>query len=181
MKAVMPEAEASSKAKFDAYAESYDKLHQQGVAASGEDSEYFTLYKLDCLKRLRASGPVMDYGCGIGNLTTHLASAFSEVHGFDPSPASVEVARKQTPGARFWSEIHGAPSEFFGTVVLSCVLHHIPPQERAETLKNALRLLQPGGRLVVFEHNPLNPLTRKVVRDCPFDDDAILLWPRELR
>jgi hypothetical protein len=35
--------------------------------------------------------------------------------------------------------------------------------------------------VVVFEHNPLNPLTQKSVRDCPFDDDAILLFPWELR
>ena len=33
----------------------------------------------------------------------------------------------------------------------------------------------------MFEHNPWNPVTRRAVADCPFDDDAILLWPRELR
>jgi hypothetical protein len=41
--------------------------------------------------------------------------------------------------------------------------------------------LAPGGRLFVFEHNPYNPLTRRAVRDCPFDDDAILLPPGEVR
>ena len=30
-----------------------------------------------------------------------------------------------------------------------------------------------------FEHNPFNPLTRWVVAHCEFDDDAVLLWPRE--
>ena len=41
--------------------------------------------------------------------------------------------------------------------------------------------LEPGGRLFVFEHNPYNPLTVRAVKMCPFDDDAILLPPRELR
>ena len=35
--------------------------------------------------------------------------------------------------------------------------------------------------MVVFEHNPLNPLTRRAVATCAFDDDAILLWPWEAK
>jgi hypothetical protein len=42
------------------------------------------------------------------------------------------------------------------------------------------RVLKPGGNVFVFEHNVLNPLTLKAVRDCPFDEDAILLPRREL-
>ncbi len=42
-------------------------------------------------------------------------------------------------------------------------------------------LLAPGGRLVIFEHNPLNPVTRRAVAACPFDDNAVLLWPWEVK
>jgi len=42
-------------------------------------------------------------------------------------------------------------------------------------------VLKPGGLAVIFEHNPLNPVTRYVVRSCPIDDDAVLLWPRQLK
>ena len=35
--------------------------------------------------------------------------------------------------------------------------------------------------MFVFEHNPYNPVTRRAVQQCPFDDDAILLSPREVR
>ena len=41
-----------------------------------------------------------------------------------------------------------------------------------------LRLAQrmkPGSRLVIWEHNPFNPVTRLLVRMCPFDGDARLL------
>jgi hypothetical protein len=34
--------------------------------------------------------------------------------------------------------------------------------------------------VAVFEHNPLNPLTRLVVSRCEFDDDAVLLRPRRV-
>ena len=37
------------------------------------------------------------------------------------------------------------------------------------------RVLKPGGIAAVFEHNPLNPLTRLAVKRCEFDADAVLL------
>jgi hypothetical protein len=40
--------------------------------------------------------------------------------------------------------------------------------------------LAPGGGVLFFEHNPHNPVTRRVVQACPFDEDAILLTRREL-
>jgi hypothetical protein len=42
-------------------------------------------------------------------------------------------------------------------------------------------LLAPGGRLVVFKHNRLNPVTRRVVALCPFDDGARLLYPWQVK
>lgn len=43
------------------------------------------------------------------------------------------------------------------------------------------RVIKPGGRAVVLEHNPFNPLTRIVVARCPFDADAELLTARSAR
>src|SRR5205085_10701942 len=42
------------------------------------------------------------------------------------------------------------------------------------------RVVRPGGLVAVFEHNPWNPLTRRVVRSCAFDEDVELLRRREL-
>ena len=36
-------------------------------------------------------------------------------------------------------------------------------------------MLRPGGSLFVFEHNPFNPLTVRVVNTCPFDANAHLI------
>jgi hypothetical protein len=44
-------------------------------------------------------------------------------------------------------------------------------------MKTVLEKLRPGGRVFIFEHNPLNPLTRRAVALCAFDDDADLLFP----
>jgi hypothetical protein len=43
------------------------------------------------------------------------------------------------------------------------------------------RVLKPGGRLYLFEHNPRNPLVRYVVSRTKIDENAILLDPNEVR
>lgn len=70
--------------------------------------------------------------------------------------------------------------ESFDVVMAACVFHHIPPVERAHWISEIRRVLKPGGHVFVFEHNMLNPLTLKTVRDCSFDEDAILLPRSEL-
>lgn len=171
--------------KFDAYARSYENLHRASVAASGEDPSYFHDYKIDCLRRkglLR--GPLLDFGCGTGNLTERFARAIGELHdlhGYDPSTESLAEAQARAPSAVLHEDASTLPRGHFATVVLSGVLHHVPPRDRDGVLATVHETLRPGGHVVVFEHNPLNPLTRRAVAACPFDDDAILLWPWEAR
>ena len=57
------------------------------------------------------------------------------------------------------------------------VFHHIEHKLHDGVLKEIYRVLKRGGRFYNFEHNPNNPLTRKVVRECEFDEDAVLLKP----
>lgn len=172
-------------AKFDRYAATYIDLQTKSMAASGEPPQYFARYKLECLERLVAgvfSQPVLDFGCGVGMLTAELVRRFSDVHAYDPSAKSLQQARHAAPKAVFHGTLDDAPDGSFALVILSGVLHHVPPGERAALLERAMSKLRPGhGRLVVFELNPLNPLTRHSVALCPFDNDAVLLWPWQAR
>lgn len=169
--------------KFDEYVDRYTDLHAKSLAASGENPEYFAQYKLDCLKRFAApkTEPLLDYGCGIGNVTTCLATYFETVHGYDPSLQSVDTARHRMPQATFHSDPSTLPANHFATAILSGVLHHVLRPERVGLLQTVLSKLRPGGRLFVFEHNPLNPLTQRLVAKCEFDDDADLLMPWQVR
>lgn len=169
--------------KFDRYAETYTQAHAASVRASGEPPEYFARHKLGCLERLGVSerDRILDYGCGTGNLLELLAERFGLVSGFDPSERSLERARERAPEAALYASEAAIPEAAFDVVILSGVLHHVPPAERRNVLAMVYEKLAPGGRLVIFEHNPYNPLTVRAVRACPFDDDAVLLSPRELR
>jgi SAM-dependent methyltransferase len=179
----MPQSfDPAAEAEFDRHAAGYDEMHRSSIAASGEDPAYFARYKRDVLLRLLGGtrgAKILDFGCGIGNLTEFLVESFDDVSGYDPSPKSVELAKKRVPRAVFVHEMDGLPKDHFDAAVVANVLHHVKPAERDDLLRGVVERLAPGGRLVVFEHNPLNPLTRRAVAACPFDEDAVLLWPWE--
>ena len=178
------DATSGSGTKFDEYASSYEALHRNNIAASGEDPSYFHEHKIDCLQRNGLlEGPLLDFGCGVGNLLERFArpTLGLEVHGYDPSSESLAQARKRAPAATVHDDLATVPTGHFSTAVLSGVLHHVPPSERASLLASVRDRLKIGGKIVIFEHNPLNPLTRRAVAMCEFDDDAILLWPWECR
>lgn len=176
-------SDVGANAGFDAYANNYDALHQANIAVTGEPTRYFAEYKLGCLARLGVGSaqPLLDFGCGIGNLLEVLEGKFSDVHGYDPSQASLEHAAKRAPSAKLHHDLASVPDNYFQVAVLSGVLHHVPPSERRQVMQSVVQKLRPGGRVIVFEHNPINPLTRRAVATCEFDDDAILLWPWSLR
>ncbi len=170
---------------FDRYAEEYEELLAESVRASGEGPDYFAEYKCRVLVRAwrpQPGAPLLDYGCGTGLLTRHLAATFvgREVHGYDPSNESVVRARKRVQDAKFFSSESELRKGGYGAVVIANVLHHVPVADRATLVSRIAALLEPGGSLFIFEHNPLNPLTRRAVANCRFDDDAILLGPLEL-
>jgi SAM-dependent methyltransferase len=65
----------------------------------------------------------------------------------------------------------------FDAVFTICVMHHVPSEDWPRFLAEMRRVVRPGGLVLVFEHNPLNPLTRRLVRNCAVDENAVLLKP----
>lgn len=171
-------------AEFDKYALMYESMLAASVSASGEPPEYFAAYKHKLIERMlepNEARPVLDFGCGMGNLTTQLVKSFPVVHAYDPSRESVKLAKKRAPAATFFSAPEALPENHYSLAVIANVLHHVPVEDRAAILRGVVSKLAPGGRLVIFEHNPRNPLTRRAVSICPFDENAVLLYPREVR
>ena len=62
-------------------------------------------------------------------------------------------------------------------VFTACVFHHIGFQYHENLIQEIYRVLKKNGTFIIFEHNPWNPITRKMVNTCPFDKDAVLLNP----
>lgn len=178
-------------AEFDAYSDSYTQAIRDATAFVGQQPEGFTRRKTDALIDLvrRRLGElhktrVLDVGCGPGETDRVLGDRFLELHGVDVSSEMVARAMETNPWATYASYAEASQLPYdegdFDLAFAICVFHHVAPAGRAHLMREMVRVTRPGGLVVIFEHNPLNPLTRKVVRNCVFDKDAILLGRREV-
>lgn len=189
----MGRARSMDKAEFDRVADEYVAMHRRSIAASGEDPAFFARYKVeDAAREARAAGlevrAALDFGSGIGNSLPHFAAQWPQarITGADVSGRSLALSRSRFPQLRAEHvEIEGGVLPFeaqsFDLCFSACVFHHIPQQEHGHWLAELRRVARPGGMLMLFEHNPLNPLTVAAVNDCPFDENAVLLRAGELQ
>jgi SAM-dependent methyltransferase len=180
-------------AEFDRVADEYLELHTKNLKISGESPEYFARYKIDEIRRVWSKRgwleprTILDFGAGIGNSAPHFRRDFpnAEIIATDVSELSLAIARQRFPGvARFEIYDGVGPIADEGSVDLAfsaCVFHHIEADEHVELLKRLHRTLAAGAALVIFEHNPINPVTQHIVATCPFDANAVLIPARLLR
>ena len=177
--------------EFDRYKESYDDAVNSAISFSGQKVESFTRAKAGDLLRTvtsRFDSPrglsLLDVGCGIGNYHPLLAPVVGSVSGVDVSGACIAKAQERNPGVSY-SVYDGDqlpyPDRQFDVTFCICVLHHVPPDRWPRFVGEMRRVTRGGGLIVIYEHNPKNPLTRKVVRDCEFDRDAVLLTMAQTR
>jgi SAM-dependent methyltransferase len=186
-----------SGAEFDKHAARYDGgLDNPVKRLMGNSADQFIAVKARWLLR-REKGlrtgrlRMLDYGCGAGDLMRVLAGlgARASFTGCDVSQGMLDEAARRWPSALgpapALARQEGARTPFddgrFDIATISAVLHHVPPAERSAVYGELARLLKPGGRVYVFEHNPRNPLVRYVVARTPIDANAILLDSQEVR
>lgn len=170
---------------FNQYTKDYSQRVSDAVVFSGREHDFFLAVKARHLIELAqrrftrpAETAVLDVGCGIGLMERHLLADFPRLCGIDVAADAIREARRNAPGATFL-EYEGStlpfPDDEFDLAFAICVLHHVSPGLWGRFLGEMFRVVKPGGIVAVFEHNPLNPLTRRVVSRCEFDRDAVLL------
>jgi SAM-dependent methyltransferase len=181
-------------AEFDRFAAEYRNMHVANIKMSGEDPEYFAEYKIiDIVNeraRLAQGAPhprVLDFGAGVGYSVPFFARHLpgSHVTCLDVSQKSLDIAEQLYPGKAEYTCYNGVEIPYeaatFDFALASCVFHHILHAEHVHLLGEIRRVLKPDGILFLYEHNPLNPLTRYVVDTCPFDENAVLIDATTMR
>jgi SAM-dependent methyltransferase len=115
---------------------------------------------------------------------TYLRSFGFEIVGTEVATEVLSLARAANPDVAYLGyDGQRLPfaSKSFDLALAVCVMHHVPPAHWKDFLREMRRVLRQRGLAVVFEHNPLNPLTRYVVASLAMDADANLLSARMLR
>ena len=177
--------------QFDEYAANYKELVDKSSGVSVEALAAEKARLIENILRQVVGNPkelsILDVGCGIGLIDQSLQHSVKALHGIDTSSASIGYARGQAPSAEFHDYGGGAlpfEDDRFDGAFASCVLHHIPLEQRDAFVREMMRVIRPGGVAIFIEHNPLNPVTRRIVASCAFDADAILLgrvpWGRSI-
>lgn len=170
---------------FDDYADEYQDVVQDAVQFTGQSAEAFTQIKVRHLveQAERHLGTpeglsILDVGSGVGITDRYLVDIFKHVNGVDISAESIRTAAAANPKASY-THYDGSTLPFadggFDLAFAICVLHHVAPSDWDRFVTEMHRVVRPGGLVLVFEHNPWNPLTRLAVSRCPFDRDAVLL------
>lgn len=184
----------NKQSEFDNFADNYREIHTKNVQGiSGVDSSYFGRQKVEIIKKewggvekKNRKLHILDLGCGDGMNAVHFQQCFSQIEyfGIDVSRASIMQAKKLENTNVHFECYDGKKipyqNESFDMILIACVLHHVPHEEHEKLLTECKRVLKENGCIFVFEHNPWNPLTRKIVNDCEFDKDAVLVSGRRL-
>ena len=119
---------------------------------------------LDALRnRLKPGAAVLDLCCGSGEAAAPWITAGFSVTGLDIAPRALDLAAIRQPRLQRvegLAEDPPLPSESFAAIQLSVALHEFPRAEREQVLRSCLRLLQPGGWLVLVDLHPAGPWLR---------------------
>ena len=128
-------------------------------------------------------GDGLDVGCGTGALAARLAGEGYRMSGVDPSEGMLDVLRERSPAVEA-VQASGTELPFgdgsFDLVLTVAVMHHIAaPAEVARTLAEMVRVARPGGRILVWDHNPRNPYWRLLMARVPQDTGDERLIPEK--
>jgi ubiquinone/menaquinone biosynthesis C-methylase UbiE len=178
------------KSEFDQYRNNYVDVLQKAFVLPGMKPEFFLKIKADHILSTtqRIIGPssdlnILDVGCGSGLIETFLVDRYRKITAIDVSRELLESAKKVVANVDFQfydGKKMPFPDNSFDLVFSICVFHHIDHEHRLILLNEMKRVVRPGGCVAIYEHNPLNPLTRRTVANCEFDKNALLIGSNQL-
>jgi SAM-dependent methyltransferase len=165
MTAIAPTA--GSPTDFDAIADIYDGVFPSHV------QEHYLQRRVRYIRQHAPAATAIDVGAGTGILAERLADTGMDVVALDPFPGMLEQLRRRRPGVQT-VVAHGEaipfPDDSFDLAYSVAVMHHIAdPGKVRRTLAEMVRVTRPGGRILIWDHNPRNPYWPNLMKRVPQD------------
>jgi demethylmenaquinone methyltransferase/2-methoxy-6-polyprenyl-1,4-benzoquinol methylase/phosphoethanolamine N-methyltransferase len=125
------------------------------------------------LAKVNPGDKVLDVGCGTGSLTL-TAQSYSgpsgKVYGIDAAPEMIEVAKKKASRAGVEVDFDvglieklAFPDATFDVVINRLAIHHLPDDLKRKGFTEILRVLKPGGHLLIADFTPpANPVLNHI-------------------
>lgn len=156
------------------YGREYRDRVKQAISFAGLDHDVFVEIKAKELLEIAldhlgdtATIAMLDVGCGIGLMHPYIAGRVARLEGADVSASAIEEAARVNLSVRYVCSSGAALPHADGSFDLvfgSCVLQMVPERRWGRIVEEMARVVRDGGLVVIFEHNPWNPLTRLAVR-----------------
>jgi demethylmenaquinone methyltransferase/2-methoxy-6-polyprenyl-1,4-benzoquinol methylase/phosphoethanolamine N-methyltransferase len=121
------------------------------------------------LANVKPGDCVLDAACGTGSLTLtakSYAGPEGKVYGIDAAPEMIEVAKKKADRSGQQVDFRVGlieklefPQDSFDVVISRLAIHHLPDDLKRKGFAEILRVLKPGGRLLIADFvPPANPI-----------------------
>ncbi|MBF0538678.1 MAG: class I SAM-dependent methyltransferase [Nitrospirae bacterium] len=131
------------------------------ISAKGSVKRHFTP---NVAQYIGPTDTVLDVGCGSGGFLPILSGLCAKLVGIDITPSFVGKSRELVEKLSLSNteiiqeSCNHLPfdNDSFDVVVMIDVIHHM--EDAQGSLKEVYRVLKPGGNVIVFEPNKLNPL-----------------------
>ena len=160
----------------------YDHVaHEYDAVFAGHVVRHYVDKRLGLVRRLlRPGGRALDVGCGTGVLGAQIAAFGYQVFGVDLSPGMVTKAVERGLAGAFAAFSTALPfaDDTFDLALTVATLHHLEtPLRVALTIAEMGRVVRPGGHVLLWDHNPLNPYWPILMKRVPQDSGDERLVP----
>ena len=161
---------------FDSVADAYDDSLPHHVM------DHYQAKRVGFIReQVPIGSKLLDVGCGTGVLAEALVKEGYQVTGLDPFQGMLKFVKQRVPEL---DTVHGKgedlpfPDNTFDFTYCVAVMHHVAEKPNVrKTLLEMVRVTKPGGKIMVWDHNPRNPYWPFLMRRVPQDTGAERLIP----
>lgn len=131
-------------------------LRENEAAALTQLQEEIILHRLDRALQYRYNGWGLDFGCGVGRFTQHLAMRCERLVCYDPSRKLLEMAvadnAKLSKEKIVWTNHFAGSGPIYRWVWITLVLGNVPDEALSQLAFDIGKLVDMGGVVLFAEH-----------------------------